>query len=82
MSIKPEKNLVAKLNPASLQNENSRDAFLLSPHAYSSEKIANLLGVNAKQGLSKDEAAKRLLRDGINSIETSKGRRWWQITKK
>jgi P-type Ca2+ transporter type 2C len=79
MSIKPDRNLVAELNPASLQNENSRDAFLLSPHAYLAEKILSLLGVKAEQGLSNDEAAKRLLRDGKNSIETAKRQRWWQI---
>ncbi len=73
------KNLPVKLNQQSLPNENSRDAHLTSPHAYSAQEITGLLDVNAAQGLSKDEAAKRLLRDGKNSIEASKGRSWWQI---
>jgi P-type Ca2+ transporter type 2C len=77
--LKLNKNLAAKINPAALQNKNSRDAFLLSPYAYPSEKITSLLDVKAEQGLSKDEAAKRLLRDGANSIETKQGRRWRQI---
>ena len=60
-------------------NENSRDALLLAPHAYSAEQITNALNVDAEQGLSNEEAATRLQRDGMNTLETAGGRVWWQI---
>ena len=60
-------------------NENSRDALLLAPHAYSAKQITGALNVDAEQGLSNGEAATRLQRDGTNTLETNSGRAWWQI---
>ena len=62
-----------------LRNGDSLDELLAVPHAFSADQITNFLNVDPAKGLSKNEAATRLLRDGTNSIETSKGRRWWQI---
>jgi P-type Ca2+ transporter type 2C len=73
------KNETANIIHSVLPNEKSNDNFLLTPHAYSAKEITDLLGVKAEQGLSKEEVTTRLLRDGKNSIESSKGRRWWHI---
>lgn len=59
--------------------ESSRDALLLAPHAYSAEQITGALNVDPEQGLSNEEAAARLRRDGTNTLETNSGRAWWQI---
>ena len=60
-------------------DKNSGGSSMLAPHAYSAEQITSLLNVDAEQGLSNEEAATRLLRDGANTLETAAGRSWWQI---
>ncbi len=79
MSTKPNKTEAAKLKEPSLANEPSRNSPLLAPHAYSARQITNLLDVDAEQGLSNEEAAARLLRNGTNTLATDSGRKWWQI---
>ena len=79
MSTKPDKKATENFNRPPSANENSRDSLLLAPHAYLAEQITSLLNVDAEQGLSNEEAATRLLRDGSNTLETAAERSPWQI---
>ena len=60
--------------PTTLPNKNSNGSPLLAPHAYSAQQITGLLNIDAEQGLSNEEAATRLVRDGANTLETAAGR--------
>ncbi len=70
---KPDKKIAAN------EKIYSRDTFLNAPHAFSAEQIADLLEVNAAHGLSNEEVAARLFRDGENTLETAQGRGAWRI---
>ncbi|GJN66371.1 hypothetical protein PLICBS_000389 [Purpureocillium lilacinum] len=49
------------------------------PHTVSAQDIADRLGTDAENGLSPDEAAARLVRDGPNAIAGAKGPSLWEL---
>lgn len=72
--------------PISLETNASnllRDEFKIRavrlPHAVEPDAVAVVLEVDPDIGLSNEEAARRLLRDGANVLKTESGRRWWRI---
>lgn len=48
-------------------------------HTRSIEEVINDLGANPKQGLTQEEAKKRLERDGLNELPKGKQAAWWQL---
>lgn len=51
----------------------------ISPHTLSAQRVAEVLGTHCDHGLSSEEAAARLTRDGPNSIKGAKGLSLWEI---
>lgn len=51
----------------------------LSAHTLPSERVAALLDTHLQNGLTNDDAAARLARDGPNSIKGAKGPSLWEI---
>jgi P-type Na+/K+ transporter len=51
----------------------------LSAHTLPAERVAALLNSNLEDGLSSEEAAARLARDGPNTIKGAKGPSLWEI---
>lgn len=51
----------------------------ISSHTLPADKVAELLDTNVDHGLSSEEAAARLARDGPNTIQATKGTSLWQI---
>ncbi|RFU80146.1 calcium-transporting atpase 3 [Trichoderma arundinaceum] len=49
------------------------------PHALSAQRVAELLKTDTEDGLSDQEAAARLARDGPNTIKGAKGLSIWEI---
>lgn len=49
------------------------------PHTLSAAAVADQFGTHTDHGLSSDEAAARLTRDGPNTIKTAKGPSVWEI---
>lgn len=49
------------------------------PHTLAAQHVAELLKTDVDNGLSTDEAAARLVRDGPNSIKGAKGASLWEI---
>ena len=49
------------------------------PHTLSPQQLAEQLGTDVDNGLSSDEAAARLARDGSNTIQGAKGISVWEI---
>lgn len=49
------------------------------PHCTDANELARVLDTHPKNGLSLDEAAARLERDGPNKVEAAKGTSAWQI---
>ncbi|HQX57468.1 MAG TPA: cation-transporting P-type ATPase, partial [Pyrinomonadaceae bacterium] len=62
-----------------LRKEDSLHSLSAAPYSYSVDKITDFLKVDPSKGLSNNEALARQLRDGTNTIATSKGPAWWQI---
>lgn len=52
---------------------------LRSPHGYHGDLVAAALGVDASRGLTPTEVARRIARDGPNSLEISRSVPWWLI---
>ncbi|KAK5991416.1 Sodium/potassium exporting P-type ATPase cta3 [Cladobotryum mycophilum] len=51
----------------------------ICPHTLSARQVAELFGTDPCNGLSDEDAAARLIRDGSNTIKGAKGPSLWQI---
>lgn len=51
----------------------------ICPHTLSAQRVAEILKTHSDHGLSYDEAAARLIRDGPNSIKGARGVSVWKI---
>ena len=49
------------------------------PHGHHASIVADALGVDISNGLSSDEAARRLDRDGPNSLDVQHAPTWWVV---
>lgn len=49
------------------------------PHGHHGDIIAEALGVDVESGLSNDEAALRLQRNGANTLAKETGPAWWRV---
>lgn len=65
------------------EHSSSREAVAIEkpscPHTLPAQSVAEQLGTDIDNGLSSDDAAARLVRDGPNSIKGAKGISIWEI---